>query len=420
MTQTRRTRCFTQSLFVLGGCLGLLLLMGRMALADPTATITAPTPKSVLSGTVRVLGVATDADGIRYAILSVDSAGISVTNTLPLRFELDTRNFPDGAHLLKVEIFDNGGSLTTSPAVKVYFKNAAPPAGKPAPITAPAHASGPVAAKPAGKPAMTAGKPGAAPAAPARVPATTAAGKQVPATQTPAPAVAQGTKSSPAANRETAAGATPRTGTTVAATPSTAAAAKPAPAAAPARTPAGDAAILTAKTTGTTLTITLPAPQPRTGNRDGKASPSTAGEEPRLIAVPLTAPASAARPVTVLLDGKAVSFTPEPYIANGRTMLVLRSLIQQAGSEKLRWDNAAKQATASIGNTHYLFTPNQRIVLRDGEAITLVQPLSLVAGRLFIPATAWRDLFDGAVSYDASSRQVVLGTTARAQARLAK
>ncbi|HOS43034.1 MAG TPA: copper amine oxidase N-terminal domain-containing protein, partial [Armatimonadota bacterium] len=147
-------------------------------------------------------------------------------------------------------------------------------------------------------------------------------------------------------------------------------------------------------------------------------TPTTADVD--LVIVPMPAAAPEARPVRVLMDGKAVVFTPEPYMRNGHTMVALRGLIAQAGTEKLRWDNSAKQATATVGNALYLFTPDQRLVLRNGEALTLAQPLTLADGRLFIPATAWRDLFDGGVVYNPATKEVLLRTTDRTLARLAK
>jgi hypothetical protein len=44
-----------------------------------------------------------------YGILKVDGAGCSVSSTTPLRFDLDTRSFPNGRHALMVSIFDDGG-----------------------------------------------------------------------------------------------------------------------------------------------------------------------------------------------------------------------------------------------------------------------------------------------------------------------
>ncbi|OPZ85126.1 MAG: hypothetical protein BWY76_01543 [bacterium ADurb.Bin429] len=346
MIPTRRPRGFSRSLLTLGFSTLLILFMGRMALADPAVTITSPDAKSILSGSARVLGVATDANGLSYAILSVDAAGVSVTNAQPLRFELDTRAFPDGAHLLKVEIFDNGGKLASSPVVKVYFRNAAPPATIPGLVVGKPNGATNMA-KPAiagaHKPAATAGKPSVRPASQANVPNATAAGR----------------------------------------------------------------APLNTRSTDPVVTVTL----------GSKFSPAPTDAD--FVIVPVVAATPEVRPVRVLLDGKAVAFTPEPYITNGHTMVALRGLIAQAGIEKLRWDNSAKQATATVGGAIYLFTPDQRLVLRNGEALTLAEPLALADGRLFIPATAWRDLFDGSVAFNPATKEVLLRTTDNTLARLA-
>jgi hypothetical protein len=332
---------------------------------------------------------------------------------MPLRFELDTRDLPNGAHVLKIEVFDRGGSLAVSPEVRVVIDNSTP-----RPRTTPA-APSLGAGKLVNKPAPATGKPVTPPAAPASAPAATAANsKTTPTAAAPAPNVAPGTKATPAkvaTDTPTAKSA----GTAVATSPAPATGTvKPATSTAPKPTQVALGAGTTVTPQGRTLTVTVNGPLPKAGAPGAKASPAATPREAQLLAVPLTPGATVNRPVSVLLDGRAMTFTPEPYIVNGHTMVVLRALLADSGSP-VRWDNIAKQATAIVGNNRYLLTPDQRIVLRDGEVITLTEPVTLTAGRLFIPVTAWRDLFGGSVAYHPDTRQVVLSAPSRVQAKLA-
>lgn len=404
MKKTRRGRTRIPAVLVFSVIL--VLLFGTLAFADPSVSLISPT--TALSGQVHLLGVVTEADGMSYAILYVDSAGRCVTNEQPLRFELDTRGIPDGAHLLKVEVFDKGGSLAVSPEVKVVVRNTAH-TQPPTPRTTPKVPSVSLANTPA-KGTTTAKSTAPAPVTPQ--------GKTNMAATPPAPPVASSVKQTPTTTAPVSVAQSPAAQATPVTPNATGSAAKPT-ATAPAVTPTPGAASYTATPGQKTITVTVNGPLPKTGKPEAKASPAPAATDPQFIAVPLTPTPANARPVSVLMDGKAVTFTPQSYIVDGHAMLVLRALVAHTGGT-LRWDNTAKQATAAIGNAHYLLTPCQRIVLRDGETITLTQPIALTNGRLFIPATAWRDLFGGTVAYDPQTRQIVLHSTENTQASVMK
>jgi hypothetical protein len=323
---------------------------------QPIAIITQPQAKAILKGTVRVMGTVTGVDGITYAILYVDGSSRSITNGLPMRFELDTTRFADGKHVLKVEAFDGAGSLAITPSVPVFIKNK--PQVYAVPISK-APVKTPVATK--------------APAAPK--PATTVV---VPIIQ---PKVSYTT---PQPERVVPVPVTQPTVTYAAPTPKPVVTAVPVPTAQP------------------TVSYAVPTPAP----------------VPVAVPAPTTQPTVAyttwkptSRKLAVLIDGKPVAFEAAPYITGGRVMVVLRTLVEHTGGV-IAWNHNAKQATAIYADHHYIVTPAQRDVMKDGVPTALPEVVALNNGHLYIPAAAWRQLFGGTVAYDNVTRMVYLRTTA--------
>ena len=58
-----------------------------------------------------------------YAILYVDGVGAGLSNSLPLRFDLNTTLYPDGAHSLMIELYDDVGLVVQYPPILVRFQN---------------------------------------------------------------------------------------------------------------------------------------------------------------------------------------------------------------------------------------------------------------------------------------------------------
>lgn len=103
-----------------------LCVFGAEAKADAPAPHQALAQRTVLSGFVQLVhNPPKDKMTFSYAVLYVDNVGRSVTNTLPLRFDLDTTQFPDGPHALKVVLFDTAGPIATLPQEQVVIANAA-------------------------------------------------------------------------------------------------------------------------------------------------------------------------------------------------------------------------------------------------------------------------------------------------------
>jgi hypothetical protein len=313
----------------------LLLLWGMPVYA---VSIIAPKPNSQVKGTVRVSAAPEKGEeGFAYAILLVDNEQLSVTNVQPLRFEVDTTDFTNGAHLLQIQLSDLAGLMSKSKTVRIIIANPIPGAivstPKPAPVTS--------TVKPEVK---------SAPPKPVTLVV------QAPPAPKPAPAPK------------------PETAKPVPVSP------KPvAPAPAPPKP-----AVATPK----------PAPQPPktvvVPIETAPAVPAPTAAVPRPIR---------GAELTVVLDGKPLLLSVRPIIERGRAMVLLRPLVEAMGGQ-LGWNPVKKQAIATIDGHQYSFTIGESAVVADGASTLIDRSCYIVSGRTVVPITIWRDLFGGTIQFN--------------------
>lgn len=354
---------------------GMLMAIPAQALAASLA-IVAPRAQSVVSGTIRVVATAGDAK-FAYAVVFIDGVGASATNTYPLRFDMDTARLSNGPHRLQLGLFDDSGIFAVSSPVVVMVSNGVAPSATPAvpkPAPAPATPAPDLTPIPIPVPLTQAAPAPAVPTAPVAKPLPVAK----PVVQAPKPIapVAQATpKPAPKPPVAPVAVATPRPVAPVAVAPKPAV---PKP---------------------TVTVVTTPAPKPVT--TIAVSIPSATGKKAVMT------PATSQDKLTVMLDGKAVEFTPGAYFAKNRVMVMLRPLVN-ASNGLITWDGA--KAIATINNHQVTITPNDNVVLLDGKTVTLDAPALNTNGRIWLPASAWRTLFGSDVRYTPEYRSVWLRT----------
>ena len=101
-------------------------------------------------GTITIQAKPIDETGLNYILLLCDKKGRSVSNTLPIRFELDTTQMENGSHLLQIDVYDKFGNVSSSQPVPIMVLNKPGDAfGIPAvPSITPKKISSPLAKKP--------------------------------------------------------------------------------------------------------------------------------------------------------------------------------------------------------------------------------------------------------------------------------
>ena len=109
--------------------------------------------------------------------------------------------------------------------------------------------------------------------------------------------------------------------------------------------------------------------------------------------------------LVLLLDGKPMILDRDPFIVNGRTMVLLRPLVTAAGGE-LEWQG--EQGTAQVQGRMIAFTLGAPQALVDGRPFSLDHPLVEIDNRVVAPVTIWRQLFAGRLGYETAPRCVWL------------
>jgi len=102
---------------------GLMVLFAIAAFAIQQVTIISPKARSIVYGTITIQAKPLDETGLNYVLLLCDKKGRSVSNTLPIRFELDTTQMENGSHMLQVDVYDKFGNVSSSQPVPIMVLN---------------------------------------------------------------------------------------------------------------------------------------------------------------------------------------------------------------------------------------------------------------------------------------------------------
>lgn len=114
--------------------------------------------------------------------------------------------------------------------------------------------------------------------------------------------------------------------------------------------------------------------------------------------------------VNVLYNDKRISFGEygqNPLIQSGRTLVPLRSIFEAMGAT-VDWDNATQTVTSSRGGTTVKLTIGQNTMYKNGTAVTLDVPATLISGRTMVPVRAVAEAFNAKVGWVASAQIVTI------------
>mgnify|MGYP000927463070 CR=1 FL=1 len=121
-------------------------------------------------------------------------------------------------------------------------------------------------------------------------------------------------------------------------------------------------------------------------------------------------PAYANSDITVVLDGKILSFEQNPFIENGRTLVPMRAIFEALGAS-VSWDGETKTVTSQKENTTVKVTIDQAEMEVNGEKKVLDVPAKIVNDRTFVPLRAVSEAFGAKVDYVAESKVILISST---------
>ena len=122
------------------------------------------------------------------------------------------------------------------------------------------------------------------------------------------------------------------------------------------------------------------------------------------------APVSAAPEVTVVLDGKTMSFVVPPQIMNDRTMVPLRAIFEDMGAS-IVWNGDTQTVTATKDSTVVVLTIGSTSPTINGSVVTIDQPGVIVDGRPLAPLRFVAEAFGATVAWNDDTKTASISTS---------
>ena len=123
--------------------------------------------------------------------------------------------------------------------------------------------------------------------------------------------------------------------------------------------------------------------------------------------------AFAADPISVTLDGRALTFDVPPQLINDRTMVPLRAIFEAMGA-KVDWDGDTETVTGTKDDTVVILAIGSASPTINGRVVTIDQPGVIIDGRTLAPLRFVAEAFGGTVDWDGNTQtaSISMGGTA--------
>lgn len=120
------------------------------------------------------------------------------------------------------------------------------------------------------------------------------------------------------------------------------------------------------------------------------------------------APVLAHPPVTVIVDGQALSFDQPPVIRDDRTLVPLRGIFQALGAD-VYWEESTQTVTALAGSDSVQLRIGDAGLYKNGAlAYTMSVPAQIINERTLVPVRAVSESFGAAVGWDEATYTVTI------------
>lgn len=113
--------------------------------------------------------------------------------------------------------------------------------------------------------------------------------------------------------------------------------------------------------------------------------------------------------ISVTLNGEKLIFDVQPQLIDNRTMVPLRKIFEAMGAE-VEWNNDTQTVTATKNSERVIATVNNKNAYVSGDTKVLDVPPLIVDGRTMVPTRFVAESFGANVSWDESTRTVVIIT----------
>ena len=113
--------------------------------------------------------------------------------------------------------------------------------------------------------------------------------------------------------------------------------------------------------------------------------------------------------ITVVIDGKNLSFDVPPQNVNGRILVPLRAIFEEMGAA-IEFDSNTSTVTARKDGTVVVLTIGSTSPMINGVAVTIDQPGIIVDGRTLAPLRFVAEAFGGNVEWNGESQMASIAS----------
>lgn len=114
--------------------------------------------------------------------------------------------------------------------------------------------------------------------------------------------------------------------------------------------------------------------------------------------------------IHVYYNGKRISFhsySQNPEILEGRTLVPLRSIFEAMGAD-VKWDGTTSTAIAKRGNVEVKIQIGANEIYKNGKAIAIDVPAQIINDRTMVPARVIAEAFGADVQWNENGRVVLI------------
>lgn len=122
---------------------------------------------------------------------------------------------------------------------------------------------------------------------------------------------------------------------------------------------------------------------------------------------PQTPPPEKTDDITVLVDGKKLSFPEPPRNIKGTVLVPLREIFEALGA-KVSWDGKTKTVKATKQSITVTLTIGKSVATVNKKSVKLSQPAQLINGKTFVPLRFVSESLGAKVEWDGSTQTVTV------------
>ncbi|MCG1012407.1 hypothetical protein JT739_07320 [Tepidanaerobacter sp. GT38] len=121
-----------------------------------------------------------------------------------------------------------------------------------------------------------------------------------------------------------------------------------------------------------------------------------------------TAAYASENPISVIADGKQLTFDVPPILHNNRTLVPFRAIFEAYGATDIKWNQNLQKATGTVDGITIELTVGSNTAIVNGKSMELDVPPIVKNGRVLVPIRFISEALGYDVEWDNAKRQVIV------------